>query len=207
MPDTIRSRGRVSRWTDWLRARPRKPIATLYGVLAPEGRIENTTNDPDRVRVGANSMIRGRLLVFPHGRISVGEWSYVGHRTEIWSSDSITIGDHVLIAHDVNIMDHTSHSLDALERREHFRTILASGLPTDKDELPGIRTAPVVIEDDVWIGFGAVVFNGVRIGRGSVIAARSIVTHDVPPNTLYRNEIKPVMRPLGSERDPADGLG
>ena len=189
------------RWARWFQARPRRAIAVLSSpdVLAPEGAIENATGDSRRVRVGRNSLVRGRLLALPNGRISIGDWCYVGERSEIWSSASITIGDHVLIAHDVNILDNTSHSLDATERHAHFRTIMSEGLPADEASMAGIKSAPIVIEDDVWIGFGAVIFRGVRIGRGSVVAARSIVDHDVPADSLYRNDVTPILRSL--ERD------
>lgn len=47
-----------------------------------------------------------------------------------------------------------------------------------------ITSGPVTIEDDVWIGTYAVILPGVTIGRGSVIAAHTLVTEDVPPNSL-----------------------
>lgn len=42
-----------------------------------------------------------------------------------------------------------------------------------------------IIEDDVWIGTGAIIFSGVTIGKGSIIAAGSVVTHDVPPCEIW----------------------
>jgi len=43
----------------------------------------------------------------------------------------------------------------------------------------------IIIEDDVWIGFGAIILSGVRIGRGSIIAAGAVVLKDVPPYTIF----------------------
>lgn len=48
----------------------------------------------------------------------------------------------------------------------------------------GVSTKPIVIEDDVWIGANATITAGVRVGRHSVVAAGSVVTHDVPPCTV-----------------------
>ena len=176
----------------------RPPAATLApDVLGPEAIIDNMAQDPSRIAVAPNSFIRGRLLVFAHaGSITIGSWSYVGHRSEIWSAASVSIGDRVVIAHDVNIVDTTSHSLDPAERHAHYRAILTKGHPTRDADLPGIRSAPIVIEDDVWVSFGVTILKGVRIGAGSVIAAGSIVTHDVPARSLYRMDVRPVITPL-----------
>jgi len=53
-----------------------------------------------------------------------------------------------------------------------------------------------VIEDDVWIGFKATILKGVTIGRGSVIAAGSVVTKDVPPYTLVAGNPAQIIRSL-----------
>ena len=47
------------------------------------------------------------------------------------------------------------------------------------------RKVDIVVEDDVWIGYGALVLSGVTIGQGSIIGARSIVTKNVPPYSIY----------------------
>lgn len=169
-----------------------------------EAGIENFAGGPERIRVGANSCVRARLITYGHGgRISIGDWCYVGVRTEIWSMESITIGNRVMIAHDVNIHDGTAHSLDPEERHRHYRQIMEYGHPRASEDMPGVFSAPVVIEDDVWISFGATILKGVTIGKGSVIAAGSMVVRDVPPGMLYRCEVTPVMTPIQPEK--ADG--
>jgi acetyltransferase-like isoleucine patch superfamily enzyme len=165
--------------------------------MTEEGAIENNTGDPSSIRLGDHSCCRGRLLTYGHGgQIHIGEWSYVGVRSEIWSMESIQIGDRVLIAHDVNIHDGTAHSLDPRERHLHFQHIIERGHPRTAAELPGVASSPIIIENDVWISFGVSILKGVRIGAGSVIAARSIVTKDVPPGMLYRNQAVPIIEPL-----------
>jgi hypothetical protein len=88
------------------------------------------------------------------------------------------------------------HSLDPEERAAHFKAILETGHPKRWADLPGVRSAPVIIEDDVWISFGVTILKGVRIGKGAVIGARSIVTKDVPPYMLCYNDVKPRLTPL-----------
>ena len=166
-------------------------------VLLPESEIGNFAGSKDRIKIGENSYIRGRLQTYGHGGlISIGDWCYIGVRSEIWSMDSIKIGNRVLIAHDVNIHDGTAHSSNAIERHRHFRDIIKRGHPTNWDSLPGMQSAPIVIEDDVWISFGVTILKGVRIGAGSIISAGAIVTSDVPPGVIYKCEISPVMSSL-----------
>lgn len=162
-----------------------------------EGKIENLLNDPLRVVIGENTHIRGRLITYAHaGQITIGDWCYIGVRSELWSMDSITIGNRVLIAHDVNIHDGTAHSLDAEDRHRHFRQMIEKGHPTTWAELPGISSAPITIEDDVWISFGVTILKGVTIGKGSVIAAGATVVENVPPNSVYRTQVQPVITPI-----------
>jgi Acetyltransferase (isoleucine patch superfamily) len=151
--------------------------------LIPGARIYNIRNRRDAIIVGANTIVAGELVTFGHGgEIEIGECCYIGAGTRIWSAKRITIGDRVLVAHNVNIHDTNSHPLDARERHQHFMEIAKRGHPRDIDN---IKSQTVVIEDDVWIGFNTIVLKGVTIGAGSIIAAGSIVDKDVPPNSLF----------------------
>lgn len=168
-------------------------------VIGPEGVIDNLRGDPKHIRVGEHCYVRGRLLTYGHaGDISIGDWVYIGARTEIWSMASVSIGNRVLVSHGVNIIDGSSHSSVAAERHQHFRDILTKGHPKNADEVPGVDGAPIVIEDDAWISFGATILKGVRIGRGSIVAAGAIVTKDVPPGMLYRCKVEPIITPLAA---------
>lgn len=166
--------------------------------LGPEASIENLAGGRERVVIGAHSFIRGRLLTYGHGgSIQIGDWCYIGVRSEIWSMNAIHIGNRVLIAHDVNIHDGSGHSINANERHAHYRAILTGGgHPRNPEQVPGLLNAPIVIEDDVWISFGVTILKGVRIGEGSVVAANAVVTRDVPAHTLYRCVVSPVMTSL-----------
>ena len=159
-----------------VRAQPSTQFA--YGA-----EVTNIGADRDAIRIGAHTVIAGQLLIFGHaGRIEIGDWCFVGPGSRIWSSSSIRIGDRVLISHGVNVHDTNSHPVDAVERHAHYAAILEHGHPRRIDT---ITAAPVVIEDDVWIGFNSTVMKGVTIGRGAIIAAGSVVTRDVPPSSLY----------------------
>lgn len=103
--------------------------------------------------------------------------------TTICSASSVRIGSDVLLGADVVITDTDFHPL-APEGRRH-----------EKD-FKRIGAAPVVIEDNVFIGTGCVVLKGVRIGRGSVIGATSIVSNDIPAYVIAAGNPARVIREL-----------
>jgi acetyltransferase-like isoleucine patch superfamily enzyme len=154
------------------------------------GEIRNPLRDPDRIVIGRNCIIMGELSLYGHGgRISIGDWCFVGGNSRIWSGGSITIGNRVLISHNVNIFDNDTHPFDPIERHRQFVAIYTQGHPPDLD----LAEQAVVIEDDAWIGASATVLKGVTIGQAAVVAANSVVTRDVPARTIVAgNPARPV---------------
>lgn len=163
----------------------------------PGGRVSNIAERPERIVVGLGCRIAGELLVFRHGgAIRIGDWCYIGEASRVWSASEVNIGNRVLISHNVNVHDCDSHSHDADARHQQFRAIATSGHP---ERLEGINSRPVVIEDDVWIGFNCIVLKGSRIGARTIVAAGSIVTGSVPPDSLYiGTEVR--MKPHAEDR-------
>lgn len=145
-----------------------------------ESKIENLCKE--KICIGDNCKIRGELLVYPHGgEILIGNDCYIGEMTKIWSAKQIKIGNRVLIAHNVNIHDSNDHPLDKNKRHEHYLEIITTGHPKAIDS---IRKETIIIEDDAWIGFNAIILKGVTIGSGAIIGAGAIVSKDVPPYTI-----------------------
>jgi acetyltransferase-like isoleucine patch superfamily enzyme len=139
--------------------------------------IENHLNDRNKIRIGKESRILGGLMVFAHGgEIVVGDHVFCGIDCRIWSAKKISIGNRVLISHNVNIHDNISHSLDSALRHDDFLHIFSEGFQREND----LREQEVIIEDDVWIGFNSTIMKGVRIGRGAIIGSNSVITKDVP---------------------------
>ncbi|PZO38699.1 MAG: acyltransferase [Pseudanabaena frigida] len=169
-------------------------IHTSVKIL-PNAVVANLSQRPDLINIGKDSVVRGELLIFAHaGKISIGEGCYVGEGTRIWSSESIAIGSRVYISHNVNIHDTNSHSTDAYLRSQHFSSIMSTGHL--KENIFDIKASPVVIEDDVWIGFNSTVLKGVKIGRGSIIAACSVVTKDIPPNVVVAGNPSKIIKTI-----------
>ncbi|MCK5538014.1 MAG: acyltransferase [Bacteroidales bacterium] len=98
------------------------------------------------------------------GVFELGENSFIMPYSVISINEKITIGKDVMIADNVSIRD-DDHRFDRLD------------IPMRKQEMV---TSPIIIEDDVWIGHGAIILRGVKIGTGAIVAAGAVVTKDVP---------------------------
>jgi acetyltransferase-like isoleucine patch superfamily enzyme len=161
-------------------------------------RIMNVQNREDAIQIGARTIVAGDLLTFKHGgNISIGEDCYIGDHTRIWSGVNVSIGNYVLIAHGVSIMDNLTHPLNYLERRKHFDDIYLSGHPADID----LRDRPVAIGNDVWIGAGVIVMRGVTIGDRAIISAGSVVRSDVPADAIYAGNPASLVRMNNYQND------
>ncbi|MEK6303072.1 MAG: acyltransferase [Acidobacteriota bacterium] len=132
---------------------------------------------PDRLRLGKDVMIDSGVLLHcggmewsgGEGGILIGDATYVGPNSVLFGAGGIEIGGSVLISPGVVI---TSHQ----------HTFAQRDLPI---RLQPSEFAPVLIEDNVWIGSNATILPGVRIEKGSVIGAGAVVTHNVPAGSLY----------------------
>jgi len=132
-------------------------------LIIGNGRIEVG----DDVRIGSPCT----WDVGPHAELVIGNRVSLNYRGALSVAKSLRIGDDTMIAGDVAIFDNTNHPLSPARR--------LAGRPVTGPEI-----APVIIGRNVWIGIHCIIMRGVTIGDNSVVAAGSIVTKSVPPNTL-----------------------
>ncbi len=104
----------------------------------------------------------------PHKLVRLGDHVGIGRNCEI--STDLIIGNHVLVGSAVGFLGRDAHS-----------AYLPGATMFDAPRGDKFR---IVIEDDVWIGYGAIVLSGVTIGRGSIIGAGAIISRDVPPYSV-----------------------
>lgn len=109
--------------------------------------------------------------------ISFGSQCYVGKEVVIETNASI--GDYALIASRVAFVGRHDHGIDTLGVPMRFGPWVGA-----VDAPSQVRAEGVVVDSDVWIGFGAIVLSGVRIGRGALVAAGAVVAKDVAPYTI-----------------------
>ncbi|PYK38052.1 MAG: acyltransferase [Verrucomicrobia bacterium] len=98
------------------------------------------------------------------------------------AEDKIDIGSHCLISWNVGIADSDFHPLEPAQRLIDAQAL--APFFKDRPARPKLKTAPVRIADNVWVGMNAVILKGVTIGENSIVAAGSVVTKSIPPNTV-----------------------
>ncbi|MCH9670717.1 MAG: acyltransferase [Gammaproteobacteria bacterium] len=111
------------------------------------------------------SVLENGLFGTNEGHIHIGDRSWFGPGCLIYGNGGVDIGDDVLIAAHTSI-NTVSHNADRCDIAINAQ---------------GTYCAPVVIENDVWIGLNVCVLQGVRIGRGAIVGAGAVVTRDIPP--------------------------
>lgn len=164
-------RHRLSAWIGYHRAVRRAGVsADKSCLISPSARINARGG---RITLGERTSISPYAIV--QGNVTMGSGCslqpysiLVGYGTSEDRKGEIRIGNDVRIAPHVMIIG-ANHRFDDLSR------------PIAKQ---GVERKSVVIEDDVWIGGRVNILAGVTVGRGSVVAAGAVVTHDVPPYSV-----------------------
>jgi acetyltransferase-like isoleucine patch superfamily enzyme len=112
----------------------------------------------------------------PEGKVEVGDDTIlVG--AQIMCAEHITIGQRVVVSYNVAIADCDFHPHDPHARKVDA---IANAPLAPRGARPRYESRPVVIEDDAWIGIGAFILKGVRIGAGATVDPGAVVTSDVP---------------------------
>lgn len=159
-------------------------------VLAPPIRIEGE----ERIAVGSGVFVGPGSWLHVEGpgdgvALTIGDGSSIGAHSALSAVSSVRIGRRVLTARNIYISDH-SHEFADLD------------VPVRDQGLN--RIAPVLIDDGAWLGDSVVVLPGVRIGRGAVIGAHSVVASDVPDGGIAVGAPARVIRIRGAQVQPDD---
>lgn len=117
-------------------------------------------------------------------KITIGDGCIIGIRNSFAAINSISIGKNVLFAGYVHITDH-SHGYEDITKNITSQPLISKG--------------PVVIEDDCWLGFGCEILSGVHIGKHSIVAARAVVTKDVPEFSIVAGNPARVIKKYNKE--------
>lgn len=129
-------------------------------------------------KFGKNFHAGRNVVLWAKETIEIGDNCYIGRNTQI--ETNVQFGNNVLIANNVSFVGKYDH---------HFQMVgvsmrLASQIRDNTYSWKGVNEITIV-ESDVWIGYGVIVMSGVRIKKGSIIAAGSVLTKDVEELCIY----------------------
>lgn len=181
---------RVVWYTPLFQSRLEQPAKRLYcysGMPLVLGPVRMRFGDD--VRISGQTTITGRTADAAAGPVlEVGRNVDIGWQTTIAVGRRVVIGDNVRIAGRAFLAGYPGHPLDAAAR--------AVGAPDTEDQV-----GDITLEDDVWLATGVTVLAGVRIGRGTVVAAGSVVTRDLPPFVVAAGVPARVVRKIEHARE------
>lgn len=154
-----------------------KAYCASYGKGVRTGPFLHWVDGRGRIVLGDDVLVDGKCNFGFAARfaeaptLTIGSHTGIGHNCSFAVGKAITIGEHCRIGQDVLMFDSSGHPSDPAAR--------LAGAPPDPESVK-----PIVIERNVWIGRGAVIFPGVTIGENSVVAAHAVVLASVPANSL-----------------------
>lgn len=136
---------------------------------------------------------RCKLLILSKNNIKFGKNSTFGRGTVFWAPNNMKIGNNVYIGKyctleaDIEIENNVviGNNVGLIGKYDHDYSKVGVNIKEapwigDSDYNFKGKNKKIVVKDDVWIGYGSIIFTGIIVGRGSIIAAGSIVTKDVP---------------------------
>lgn len=122
----------------------------------------------------------GVIKVSHKGRVTMGDYSKIGVGSTIMAVNNIFIGNYTAIGDKTVIVDNNNHPIDPEFRRKMRETPHGSDMRQWKHS----ASSPITIGENVWIGSNVRICKGVYIGNNAIIAACSVVTKDVPANSI-----------------------
>lgn len=118
------------------------------------------------------------INAFGLSNVSVGRNTYGGLKVVNYNrKERLVIGAFCSIAQEVTFILNADHRTDTISTYP-FKVMIK------KEQFEGTSKGDIIIEDDVWIGYRAVILSGVHIGQGAVISACAVVTKDIPPYAI-----------------------
>lgn len=141
--------------------------------------VNNLSGDPARVTVGDCCNLAVSIHCEARGQVHIGNHVFMSATTKIRCDYGIRVGNYCMFGPDVRLWDTRNHPLSVSQRERQARQICRGKV--DSYEAGG---GPILLEDNVWLCMDVIVLAGVTIGHGSVVAAGSVVTKDVPAMSL-----------------------
>jgi maltose O-acetyltransferase len=134
------------------------------------------------------------IITGKDGLITIGSYTIINGSILV-CHDQITIGDFVMISWGAVVTDTWITGYSCSDRTK--KQALMDASMDDRRMVPFVgKPAPVVIEDNVWVGFNAVIMPGVRLGRGCIVGSKTVVVGDIPPYAIVVGNPSRIVRYL-----------
>lgn len=158
-------------------------------VLLEHTTFRHDVGSDNKITIGKDCMLNCNFVFeSDKGEIEIGDRVFINGGTSLISRSKITFGNDITVAWGCTFYDHNSHSLDWKERQKDLEQQIADYKKTgnfiENKNWEVVKSRPIKICDKVWIGFDCTILNGVTIGEGAVIGAKSVVREDVEPWTV-----------------------
>jgi maltose O-acetyltransferase len=152
-------------------------------------------------QVGRLPRIYGKLRLYAWGRVTIGEklllmGTLVPSEIVAQPGGVVEIGDNVFINYGVSISAHQHIRIGNRCQIGNWSVLMDNDYHDVEDHGRPSPSAPIILEDEVWLGARVIVLKGVTIGRGAVIGAGSVVTRSVPPRSVAAGVPARVVRTL-----------
>lgn len=148
----------------------------IFNMLIKKYRLRKLNKEFQRINKNTNVYLERETKI---DLIKVGKYTYGPIYTLIFNKESkLMIGNYCSIAPKASFIlsaDHDTNYISTFPFRVKVLGIV---------EIEGVSKGDIIIDDDVWIGYGAIILSGVHIGQGAVIAAGAVVTSDIPPYAI-----------------------
>lgn len=166
--------------------------------IEPSARINNESGKKENIILGDHNFLAGKMRTSPNGKIKIGNYCYISTGAFLGAANSIEIGNYVGIAHYTFVVDNNNHPVEPEARKEHRIRVApgGEGYPSVGASWELSENAPIIIQNNVWIGMYCFIGKGITIGEGSVVARQSVVTKDVPPYTVVAGNPARVVKEL-----------
>ncbi|HVK96506.1 MAG TPA: acyltransferase [Flavisolibacter sp.] len=139
----------------------------------------------------------GNYLVGKKGKVSVGKYVIL-NATNIVCNKSILIGDHCMFGWGAVVADSWIEvKVSTIEERK--KLLYDAAHSTERYVDLSNYAKPIVIEENVWVGFDAVILPGVRLGRGCIVGCKTIISEDVPPYAVVVGEPAKIVKTLNAD--------
>ncbi len=166
-------------------------------------RVDKPVNGKSYATVGKDCVLNCKIIFeSDKGEVIIDDRTFIG-TSEIICREKILFGSNIFVSWDCIFIDNDSHSLNYLDRQDDLTQLLTDlrreGPLVENKNWNTVRSKPIKVCDNAWIGMRSIILKGVTIGEGAIVAAGSVVASDVPAWSIVAGNPAKVVREIPEE--------